>query len=107
MIGLPTLFVKVFVYIMCLLSPCIFNLILKSGFQPTLILAPTRYVHFYNILTTCSILNINKNVNQSSQYITIPSQHHINDYINILLALNLEHIIKMLEKHIYMERTSL
>jgi hypothetical protein len=33
----------------------------------------------------------------------MPSQHHINDCINILLALNFVHIVKVLLKHKYME----
>jgi hypothetical protein len=35
------------------------------------------------------------------------SQQHINDYINILLVFNSEHIIKVLWKHKYMEKASL
>jgi hypothetical protein len=37
----------------------------------------------------------------------MPSHHHINDCINILLTLNFEHIVKVLLKHKYMEGENL
>ncbi len=44
---------------------------------------------------------------QSSQCVTMSSQHHINDCINTLLALKFEHIVKVLQKHEYMEKANL
>jgi hypothetical protein len=40
-------------------------------------------------------------------YFMLTSQHHINDWINILLTLNFEHIVKMLWNHRYMKGASL
>ncbi len=76
---------------------------------------------FYNILTMCSKLSANEmlinnwyNVVMTLEYndqlsycITMLSQLHINDCISTLLALKLEHIVKVLWKHKYMEGASL